>query len=140
MIKGIYMYGKDHAVESTIFTLWSKKVIPFPSLRHKIQAFQGDKRHEMTLPWNNSSACKFFAPSKMPRNPRKRTTGKIRTRWMGKNRFNLIKTRRPNTPEAKVSDLDKIDVDIEVPVLVKACDRFGLSCSYYEQGALHPSP
>ena len=33
MVKGIYMYRKDHTVESTIFTPWSKKVIPFPSLR-----------------------------------------------------------------------------------------------------------
>ena len=59
---------------------------------------------------------------------------------MGKNRFNPIKTRRPNTPEAKVSDLDTIDADIETPVPVKSCDRFGLSCSYCKQGALHPSP
>ena len=43
-VKGIYMYRKDHTVESIIFTLWSKKVIPFPSLRWKIQAFQDDKR------------------------------------------------------------------------------------------------
>ena len=35
-VKGIYMYHKDHTVEMTIFTPWSKSVIPFPSLRHKI--------------------------------------------------------------------------------------------------------
>ena len=29
-VKGIYTYRKDHTVESTIFTPWSKKVIPFP--------------------------------------------------------------------------------------------------------------
>ena len=33
MVNGIYMYRKDHTMESTIFTLWSKKVISFPSLR-----------------------------------------------------------------------------------------------------------
>ena len=76
MVKGIYSYRKDHTAESTIFTPWSKKVIPFPSLRHKIQAFQDDKRHETALPWNDGSAFQFSAPSKMLRNPRKRTTGK----------------------------------------------------------------
>ena len=129
-VKGIYTYRKDHTAEPMIFTPWSRKVIPFSSLRHEIQAFQNDKRHEMTLPWNNDSMFQFFAPPKMPRNPRKRTAGKIRTRWSGKNRFNPINTRRPNTPEAKVSDLDTIDADIEAPVLVKACNKFGLSCSY----------
>ena len=104
MVKWIYMYRKDHTVESMItaesmvFTPWSKKVIPFPSLRCKIQAFQDDKRQEMALPWNDGGTFQFSAPPKTPRNPRKRTTGKIRTRWLGKNRFNPIKTRRPNTP------------------------------------------
>ena len=41
-VKGIYMYRKDHTAESMIFTLWSKKVIPSPSLRWKIQAFQDE--------------------------------------------------------------------------------------------------
>ena len=46
--------------------------------------------------------------------------------------------RSPNTPDTKVSELDKIG--IKTPILIKACDRFGLSCSYCEQGAPHPSP
>ena len=46
--------------------------------------------------------------------------------------------RRPNTPETKVSEQDKIDIKAQIPT--KACDRFGLSCSYCEQDALHPSP
>ena len=29
MIKGIYIYRKDHTTESTVFTPWSKKVTPF---------------------------------------------------------------------------------------------------------------
>ena len=33
MVKGIYTYCKDHTMESTIFSPWSKTVIPFPSLR-----------------------------------------------------------------------------------------------------------
>ena len=32
-VKGIYMYRKDYTAVSTIFTLWGKKIIPFPSLR-----------------------------------------------------------------------------------------------------------
>ena len=31
MVKGIYTYHKDHTVESTVFSPWSKSVIPFPS-------------------------------------------------------------------------------------------------------------
>ena len=43
-VKDIYTYHKDHTVETTIFTPWSKGVIPFPSLRHKIQAFKDNKQ------------------------------------------------------------------------------------------------
>ena len=59
MVKGIYTYRKDHTVESMIFTLRSKKVIPFPSLRHKIQAYQDDKRGETELPCNNGKTFQF---------------------------------------------------------------------------------
>ena len=44
MVKGIYTYRKDHTTESMIFYPLSKKVIPFPSLKCKIQAYQDDKR------------------------------------------------------------------------------------------------
>ena len=74
----------------------------------------------------------------MPRNLRKQTTGKIRTRWSGRNRFNPIKMRRPNTPDTKVLELDK--VEIKTPIPTKAYDGFGLSCSYCKQGAPHPLP
>ena len=36
MVKGMYMYRKDHTVESTTFTPWSKKVVPFLSPGCKI--------------------------------------------------------------------------------------------------------
>ena len=39
MVKGIYAYRKNHTAESTIFILWSKKEMPFPSLRCKIQVY-----------------------------------------------------------------------------------------------------
>ena len=137
-VKGIYTYKKDHTSESTTFTPWSKKVILFPSLRWKIQAFKNDKRQNMTKPWNDGNNVQFSAPPKMLRNLRKHTSGKIRTRWSGRNWFNPIKVRRPNTPDTKVSDLNK--TDIVVPIPRKACDNFGLSCSYCKQGVLHPSP
>ena len=70
-IKGIYMYRKDHSVESMIFSPWSKKVIPFPSLRQKIQAFQYGKRQKMAMSWNDSNTFQFSTPHKMQRNPRK---------------------------------------------------------------------
>ena len=50
IVKGIYTYRKDHTMESMTSALWSKKVIPFPSLRHKIKAYQDDKRNERVLP------------------------------------------------------------------------------------------
>ena len=82
-VKGIYTYRKDHTTESTIFTPWSKKVILFPSLRWKILVFQDDKRQNMMVPWNDGNLVQF--PPKMPRNLRKCTVGKIRTRWSGRN-------------------------------------------------------
>ena len=46
--------------------------------------------------------------------------------------------RRPNAPGTKVLELDKVHIKTLMPI--KMCDRFGLSCSCCEQGALHPSP
>ena len=86
MVKGIYTYRKDHAMESMIFTPWSKNVIPFPSLRHKIQVYQDYKRNERLLPWNNGNTFQFSAPSMTSRNSRKRAPGKIRARWLSKSR------------------------------------------------------
>ena len=94
MVKGIYNYRKDHTVESTIFTPWSKKVTPFPSLRHKIQAYQDDKRSERVLPWNNGNMFQFSAPPMMQNNPTKRASGKIRARWSNKSRYNPMKTKK----------------------------------------------
>ena len=64
MVKGIYTYCKDHPVESTIFTSWSKSVIPFPSLKCKMQAFKDDNRQQVMTPWNNGSMVQFSAPPK----------------------------------------------------------------------------
>ena len=78
------------------------------------------------------------APPRMPRNPRKHATGKIRTSWSNRNhRFNPIK-RRLTTMDTKVSDLNK--VNIVAPTLGKACNGFSSSCSYCKQDAPHPMP
>ena len=79
MGKGIYTYCKDHTVESTVFSPWSKSVIPFPSLRHKIQAFLDDNSKQKMI-WNSSTMPKFSAPPRPHRSPRKCTPGKTRTR------------------------------------------------------------
>ena len=36
MIKGIYMYRKDHTAKSMVFSPWSRTIIPFASLHRKI--------------------------------------------------------------------------------------------------------
>ena len=138
-VKGIYMYRKVHTAESMMFTPWSKKVIPFPSLRkYKLFRMIRDRRQQC----HGMMAVHFSSlplPTCLETQEREPLT-KIRTKWSGRNRFNPIKTRRANTPETKMSDLDKIDTDIKAPKVMKACDTFGLSCSYCEQGALHSSP
>ena len=127
-------------MESTIFTPWSKKVIPFPSLRHKIQAYQDDKRSERVLLWNNGSTFQFFAPPMMQNNPRKRAPGKIRARWPIKSRYNPMKGKRPSTPEMTMTKLDNIDTDKKAPLSVRICNRFGPSWSFCKQNISHPSP
>ena len=45
MVKGICTYHKDHTAEShDLFSPWSKSVIPFPSLRWKIQAYEDNNK------------------------------------------------------------------------------------------------
>ena len=134
------MYRKDHTAESTIFTLCSIKVIPFPSLRRKIPAYQDAKRSKTVLAWSNGNTFQFAAPPMAQNNPRKRAPQKIRARWLNKSRYNPVKAKSPNTSEMTMTNLDTIDTDKMVPFPVKVCNRFGLSCLFYKQGTLHPSP
>ena len=62
-VKGIYTYCRDHTVEPTIFSPWSKSVIPFPSLRWKTQAFK-DNNKQVTMMWDNSAMPLFFTPQR----------------------------------------------------------------------------
>ena len=112
MLKGIYTYCKDHTAESTIFSLWSKIVIPFPSLRWKIQAFKdSNSSKQVTTTWDNGMMPQFSAPQKPSQSPRKCASGKIRTRWSRCNHwFNPIKTNRYNTLGTNLMDINKIDI------------------------------
>ena len=70
MVKGIHTYYKDHTAESTIFSPWSKSVIPFPSLRSKIQAFKDDNNSKQaTTTWGSSMMPQFFTPHNLPKAP-----------------------------------------------------------------------
>ena len=87
MVKGIYMYREDHTVESMIFTPWSKKVVPFPSLRCKIQAFQvtRDKRQHC-----HGMMAAHFSVLALPRcleTQEREVLARAVTRWSGKNKF-----------------------------------------------------
>ena len=69
-VKAIYTYHKDHTAESTIFSPWSKSVIPFPSLRQKIQAFKDDNNSKQaTMTWDNGMTLQFSTPQKSSQSP-----------------------------------------------------------------------
>ena len=69
-VKGSYTYRKDYTMESMIFTPWSKKVTPFPCLRHKVQTYQDNQGSEKVLQWGNT--FQFSACPVTQTNPRKR--------------------------------------------------------------------
>ena len=59
-VKGIYTYRKDHMAKSTVFSPWSRTMIPFPSPHRKKQAFQSKSRQAMA--WGNNNATPYFPP------------------------------------------------------------------------------
>ena len=95
------------------------------------------------LPWGNNgdSSFQFFAPPVTQTNPGKRAPGKIRARWSNKTRYNPIKTKRSNTPETSVTNMDITDANkAKVPLSFKVCERFRPSCSFCKQNVSHPHP
>ena len=64
MVKGIYTYRKDHMAKSTVFSLWSRTVIPFPSLHKNLQAYQ-DENRQMSA-WNKGHAAPYFPTQSYP--------------------------------------------------------------------------
>ena len=51
-----------------IFSPWSKSVIPFPSLRWKIQAYKDDNK-QVTMTWDNGIIPQFSTPQKPSQTP-----------------------------------------------------------------------
>ena len=110
MVQGIYIYHKNHMAKSTIFTLWSKSVTPFPSLRKRIKAFKEDSRGQSTSNWMPLVST----PIKPPRNPKRHALGKTRTRWSNHNHhFNPIKTDQVNMLGTDLADANKIEIIIK---------------------------
>ena len=137
MVKGIYTYHKDHTVASTVFSPWSKSVIPFPSLRCKIQAFQDDNTKQ-AMTWNSGTMPQFSTPPRPHRSPRKCTPGKARTRWSNHNhQFNPIKTKRYNTQGTESNSTSKINIIQPTPK--RACECNDSSCTYCKYEAPYPS-
>ena len=107
MVKGTYTYRKDHMAKSTVFSPWSRTIIPFPSLLRKIQAYQ-DKNNQL-LAWNKGHAESYFPTQPQPKH--RHTSGKTTTRWSNwRNRFNPIKTEHYNTQNREMTDFRKIDL------------------------------
>ena len=106
-VKGIYTYQKDHMAKSTVFSPWSRTIIPFPLLRRKIQAYQD--QNNQTSAWNKGQAMSYYLTQTQPK--QKHTSGKTRTRWSNcKNRFNLIKTECYNMQDWETDDFRKLDL------------------------------
>ena len=109
-VKGIYTYRKDHTAKSTVFSPWSRTMIPFPLLCWKIQAFQSKSRQATA--WDNNNAMPYVStPPKPKHNPRKHAPGKTRTRWSSqRHRFNPINMDRYNTCDSDFSDWNKPNI------------------------------
>ena len=111
----------------------------FPSLRHKIQAYQDNQKSEKVLQWGNT--FQFAALPVTQTNQRKRAPGKIRARWSSKSRNNPMKTKRPNTPETSLTNMDMTDTDkAKAPLSVKLCERLWPYCQFCKQSVPHPLP
>ena len=124
MVKGIYMYKKDHMAESTVFSPWSRTIILFPSLCKKIQVFQ-DENRQMSA-WNKGHATSYFSAPHQPKC--RHTLGKTRTRWSTqRNCFNLIKTEWYNTQDQDTTDFNNIDIVKHTPK--RLCMRTVKECT-----------
>ena len=106
-VKGIYTYRRDHMAKFTVFSPWSRTIMPFPSLSRKIQAFQDNNK--LTSVWNKGHAAPCFPTQAQPE--QRHTLGKTRIRWSNwRHRFNHIKTELYNMQDQETIDFRKIDV------------------------------
>ena len=106
-VKGIYTYRKDHTAEFIVFSPWSRTIIPFPSLRRKIQAYQDENKQSSA--WNKGHAAPYFPT--LPQCKQRYPSGKTRTRWSNqRHRFDPIKTEHYNTEDQETIDFRKTDI------------------------------
>ena len=133
MVKGIYMYRKDHTAKSMVFSPWSRTVIPFPSLCKKIHAFEDENTQMSVL--NKGHAISYFSAQPQPKC--RCTLGKTRTRWSNwRNRFNPIKTEQYNMQDRDTIDFNK--TDIVKPTPKQLCMRTHRECTYCQFNAHTP--
>ena len=134
-VQRIYIYHKDHTTETTIFTLWSKSVTPFPSSRKKIKAFKEESKGQVTLTWMPPDST----PIKPLKIPRKCTQGKVRAQQSYHNHhFNPIKTNQVDILGTNSTNVSNINIIKPIPQ--KACKQLGATCSFCQQQVPHPSP
>ena len=132
-VQGIYIYHKDHTVETTIFTPWSKSVTPFPSLRKKIKASKEESKGQMTLTWAPSDST----PTRPSKTPRKHTPGKVRTWWPNHNHhFNPIKTNQVDTLGTNSTNVGNINIIKPIPQ--KVWEQSGATCMLCLYKVPHP--
>ena len=125
MVKSIYTYRKVHTAVSMVFSPWSKTIIPFPSLRRKIQAYR-DENNKQTSAWNQEHAVPYFNPQHQTKC--KCTSGKTRTRWSNwRKQFSLIKTEHYNTQNKETMDFREIDLIKPTPKWL--CTRTHEGCT-----------
>ena len=106
-VEGIYTYRKDHTAKSTMFSPWSRTVIPFPSLQRKKQAYHNENKQ--TSAWNKGHAAPYFPTQPQPKH--RCTSGKTSSRWSyQRHRFNPMKTEHYNMQDRETTDFRKVDM------------------------------
>ena len=98
--------------KSTVFSPWSRTVIPFPSLQRKIQAYQDENKQ--TSAWNKGHAVPYFPTELQPKH--RHTSGKTRTRWSNQRHgLKPIKTEHYNMQNRETTDFRKVDMIESTP-------------------------
>ena len=91
------------------------------------------------MPDKHDTMPQFSGPQKISQNPRKFTSGEIKTRWSRHNhKFNPIKTNRYNTLDVNSPQMNKINIIQPIPK--RTCDHLADTCTYCRYEAPHPSP
>ena len=114
-------------------------MIPFPSLREKIQAYKDNNKQATTTTRDNGITPQISTPQKPSQNSRKHASDKIRNKWSRHYHwFNPIKTNIYHI--LNMNPMDRNKIDIVQPVPKRAYKHFGVTCSYCKYEAPCPSP